>query len=104
MANLPISKGISVLQIERQIDEIAALVSAGLFEEVAEDFGVKITRFKISALEPEKGSPNYEALIRMTRDSAERLHEAEVDKKVEKIRDPQTATSTRSENKERIDF
>lgn len=103
LANLPIERGISVLQIERQIDEIAALISAGLVEEVAEDLGVRITRFKISALEPEKGSPNYEALIRMTRDSAERLHEAVVDKKVENIREPEKVTNI-SENKERIDF
>ena len=93
-----------MLQLERQLDRIAALIAVGLVEEVSEDFGVQITRFRVSALEPEKGSPNYDSLIRMTRDSAERLHDAKLDKQIEEIREPRIASSVSDGDRERIDF
>lgn len=104
LSNLPLDQGISVLQLERQLDRIAALIAVGLVEEVSEDFGVQITRFRVSALEPEKGSPNYDSLIRMTRDSAERLHDAKLDKQIEEIREPRIASSVSDGDRERIDF
>ena len=41
LSNLPLDQ-ISVLQLERQLDRIAALIAVGLVEEVSEDFGVQI--------------------------------------------------------------
>ena len=68
VTNLPIDKQISVLQMERKIDEISDLMQARLSTELANDFGVNLKRLDISSIEIDKESSDYADFIHATKE------------------------------------
>jgi membrane protease subunit (stomatin/prohibitin family) len=66
VSNAPEKNGIPVVQIERQISEITALVEAELRENLGKDFGVLVSRVDISDIEVDKNSAGYKKLQSLT--------------------------------------
>ena len=66
VSNAPAKSGIPVMQIERQLSEINALVEADLGTALRNDFGVAVTRVDISDIEIDKTSPGYKKLLSLT--------------------------------------
>ena len=77
VANCPIENNIPVVQIERKVDEISDLIKAKLAPQFADDFGVNLKRFDISAIEIDKESENYYEFTRLTKE--QQLRRAEID-------------------------
>lgn len=68
VANLPMDKQISVLQMERKILEISDLMEERLSKELFDDFGVNLKRLDISSIEVDKESPDYAAFVHATKE------------------------------------
>lgn len=68
VSNCPVEQGISVLQIERKVAEISDLLQARIALQLADDFGVNLKRVDISAIEIDKGSPDYAQFIHITKE------------------------------------
>ncbi len=66
VSNAPAKSGIPVMQIERQLSEINALVEADLGTALRNDFGVSVTRVDISDIEIDKTSSGYKKLLSLT--------------------------------------
>ena len=77
VANCPIENNISIVQIERKVDEISDLIKARLASQFEDDFGVNLKRFDISAIEIDKESDNYYEFTRLTKE--QQLRRAEID-------------------------
>ena len=71
---------------------------------MSEDFGIKMTRLRIVAIEPERDADNYASLIRMTRDTSEKLQDAETNKKIQDIASLGSEEQADDEIRQRIDF
>ncbi|MBQ3460966.1 MAG: SPFH domain-containing protein [Solobacterium sp.] len=70
VSNAPSKSGIPVVQMERQISEINALVETEIGTALREDFGVSITRVDISDIELDKNSAGYKKLQALTQNKA----------------------------------
>lgn len=70
VSNAPDKSGIPVMQMERQISEINALVEAELGAALRNDFGVSVTRVDISDIELDKTSSGYKKLQSLTQNKA----------------------------------
>ena len=68
LSNVPINNSISVLQLERNLDSINALLEKRIVDELNKDFGVKATRFDIAAIDINKESEGYIQLKSVTQD------------------------------------
>jgi membrane protease subunit (stomatin/prohibitin family) len=66
VSNAPEKHGIPVVQLERQISEINALIETELRENLERDFGVSVTRVDISDIELDKNSVGYKKLQSLT--------------------------------------
>jgi membrane protease subunit (stomatin/prohibitin family) len=66
VSNAPEKHGIPVVQLERQISEINALIEKELRENLERDFGVSVTRVDISDIELDKNSVGYKKLQSLT--------------------------------------
>ena len=75
--NIPADTGISVMQIERKIDEITALIQLKIASEFNNDFGVNLKRIDIAAIELDKEHSNYLQLKKSTVDQQTKLAEAQ---------------------------
>ena len=104
VTNLPSQSQVSVLHLEKQIDLVSEYIFEGLSVEVSEDFGIKMTRLRIVAIEPERDADNYASLIRMTRDTSEKLQDAETNKKIQDIASLGSEEEADDEIRQRIDF
>lgn len=67
----------SLLQIERKGMEISDLIKGRLFSAFADDFGVNLKRFDLSAIEIDKESENYAEFVRLTK--TQQTRRAEID-------------------------
>ena len=70
VTNAPSNTGIPLIQIERHISEINALVEKDLIETIGKDFGVAITRVDISDIEINKNSDGYKKYEKLTQNKA----------------------------------
>ena len=70
VSNAPNKNGIPVVQIERHISEINALVEEALQEALRKDFGVSVSRVDISDIEINKDSSGYKKLESLTQNKA----------------------------------
>lgn len=77
VANCPLDNNIPVLQLERKVVEISDLIQARLAPIFADDFGVNLKRFDISAIEIDKDSENYAEFVHLTKEQQARR--AEID-------------------------
>lgn len=68
VTNVPTNNNMSVLQLEKNVESINALVEKKLVEELEKDFGIKVTRFDISAIDVDKESQGYMQLKSVTQD------------------------------------
>ena len=77
VTNCPLDNNIPVLQLERKVVEISDLIQARLAPIFADDFGVNLKRFDISAIEIDKDSENYAEFVHLTKEQQARR--AEID-------------------------
>ena len=77
VANCPLDNGIPVLQLERKVVEVSDLIQNRLAPIFADDFGVNLKRFDISAIEIDKESENYAQFVHLTKEQQSRR--AEID-------------------------
>lgn len=68
VSNAPMQNGISVLQLERKMEEISELLQAKLAPQLADDFGVNLKRLDIDAIEIDKESPDYAEFVLITKE------------------------------------
>jgi membrane protease subunit (stomatin/prohibitin family) len=68
VSNYPSEKGLSVLQIERKIEEISDAMQARLAPQLADDFGVNLKRLDVSAIEIDKESTDYAQFVHATKE------------------------------------
>ena len=68
VTNAPTNNNMSVLQLERNVESINSLVEKKLVEDLEKDFGIKVTRFDISAIDVDKESEGYLQLKSVTQD------------------------------------
>lgn len=77
VGNCPLDNNIPVLQLERKVVEISDLIQTRLISTFADDFGVNLKRFDLSAIEIDKESENYAEFVRLTKEQQARR--AEID-------------------------
>lgn len=70
VANAPDKYGVPVVQLERHVSEINALVEAELKENLYKDYGVSVSRVDISDIEIDKNSRGYKKLESLTQNKA----------------------------------
>lgn len=68
VSNYPSEKGLSVLQIERKIEEISDAMQSRLAPQLADDFGVNLKRLDVSAIEIDKESTDYAQFVHATKE------------------------------------
>ncbi|MBQ2177394.1 MAG: SPFH domain-containing protein [Alphaproteobacteria bacterium] len=68
VANCPSEQGISVLQIERKIEDVSDLIQVRLAPQLSEDYGVNLKHLDISAIELDKESSDYKEFIHATKE------------------------------------
>lgn len=73
VTNAPYKHGIPVVQLERRISEINELIEEELTENLGKDFGVKVSRVDISAIEIDKDSRGYKKLESLTQNKTSML-------------------------------
>lgn len=77
--NCPLDNNIPVLQLERKVVEISDLIQARLAPIFADDFGVNLKRFDISAIEIDKDSENYAEFVHLTKEQQARRSEIDTE-------------------------
>lgn len=77
VANCPLDNNIPVLQLERKVADVSDLIKGKLSSVFADDFGVNLKRFDLSAIEIDKESVNYAEFIRLTK--TQQTRRAEID-------------------------
>ncbi len=77
--NCPLDNNIPVLQLERKVVEISDLIQARLAPIFADDFGVNLKRFDISAIEIDKDSENYAEFVHLTKEQQARRTEIDTE-------------------------
>lgn len=77
VGNCPMDNNIPVLQLERKVVEISDLIQARLAGTFADDFGINLKRFDLSAIEIDKESDNYAEFVHLTKEQQARR--AEID-------------------------
>lgn len=68
VTNCPAEQGISVLQIERKIEDISDKMQERLAPQLADDFGINLKRLDISAIEIDKESSDYAEFVHATKE------------------------------------
>lgn len=68
VANAPSDHGIPVLQLERKLDEMNALITPALGKVFQEEFGVNLQSFDLASIEPNKDTDEYRQLRAVTGD------------------------------------
>ena len=102
VANAPTDYNLPVLQIERRIAEVSDLIQERLKGEFAEDFGVNVKRFDISAIDVDKESDGYRELRRVTAAQQEKVITAQTDIGVKNMQDMQRINAANMEETLRI--
>lgn len=90
VTNIPEAHGIPVVQIERKLPEINALVEDSLKEQLAAHFGVQVSKVDIAAIELDKSSEGYQQLKAVTQDVAAARTQAQTDVDIQRMRDMQS--------------
>lgn len=102
ITNVPSDNQIPVLQIERKVMEISDLIQQKLTPAFIDDFGVKLKRFDLSAIEPDKESEGYEELRRLTAGQQAKTIEAQTDINIKNMQDTQRINAENMEETMRI--
>jgi membrane protease subunit (stomatin/prohibitin family) len=102
VANAPVEKNIPVVQIERVIPQINALVEDSVRERLEKDFGVNVTGVDINTIEVDKTSEGYLQLKRVTQDVSTATVEAQTVVNVKNLQDTQRINAENMEETLRI--
>jgi membrane protease subunit (stomatin/prohibitin family) len=74
--NLPSDTGLTVMQLERKLEDINYYVLAKLQPELESDFGINLKRLDIATIELDKSHPHYQQLKGATADQQMRFVDA----------------------------
>ena len=85
VTNLPIDNNISVMQIERKIDDVSDIVKSKLKAAMEDDFGINLKRLDISMIELDQSHDHYLQLKKITVDQTSKKIEAVTDIEIENI-------------------
>lgn len=85
VSNAPTNNNISVLQLERSIAQINGMVETEIREQLEKDFGIKVTRFDIGAIEIDKESEGYIQLKSVTQDITSAMAKAQAEANIKNI-------------------
>ena len=102
ITNVPSAYQIPVLQIERKVMDISDMIGAKLAPDFTNDFGVKLKRFDLSTIEPDKESDGYAELRRMTAGQQTKTIEAQTDINIKNMQDTQRINAQNMEETLRI--
>lgn len=102
ISNAPMDNQIPVLQIERKVMELSDLIGEKLKCEFEDDFGVTLTRFDLSSIEPDKESDGYLELRRVTAAQTEKTVNAQNDISIKNLQDTQRINAQNIEDTLRI--
>ncbi len=102
ITNVPSEAQIPVLQIERKVMDISDMIQAKLAPMFEADFGVKMKRFDLSAIDPDKESEGYEELRRLTAGQQAKTIEAQTDINIKNLQDTQRINAENMEESLRI--
>lgn len=102
ITNVPSDYQIPVLQIERKVMDISDMIGAKLAPDFINDFGVKLKRFDLSTIEPDKESDGYAELRRMTAGQQAKTIEAQTDINIKNMQDTQRINAQNMEETLRI--
>lgn len=85
VSNAPSNNNISVLQLERNVESINALVEKKVVADLEMDFGIKVVRFDISVIDIDKESEGYIQLKSVTQDITSAQVKAQAEAKIKNI-------------------
>ena len=102
VTNLPSDNGIPVLQIERKILDINAIIEQYLRPRLEADFGVNLKGPDIAAIEPDKESRGYAELRRVTAEQSAKTIEAQTQINIKNMADTQAINAANMEETLRI--
>ncbi len=102
ITNVPSQQQIPVLQIERKVLDISDMIQQRLKSEIEEDFGVKLKRFDLSAIEPDKESEGYRELRAITAGQQAQTIQAQTDVNIQNLKDTQRINAMNMEDSLRI--
>lgn len=102
ITNIPIDKGIPVLQMERKLLEINEIVSSYLKSRLENDFGVNLKGFDLSAIEVDKESEGYLELRKVTAEQTTKTTIAQTDVNIKNLEDLQAINAINLEETFRI--
>jgi membrane protease subunit (stomatin/prohibitin family) len=89
ITNIPVDKGIPVLQMERKILEINEIVSIYLKLRLENDFGVNMKGFDLANIEVDKESEGYAELRKVTAEQTTKTTVAQADVNIKNLEDMQ---------------
>jgi len=102
ITNIPIDKGIPVLQMERKILEINDIISSYLKSRLENDFGVNMKAFDLAAIEVDKESPGYSELRKVTAEQTTKSTIAQTDIGIKNLEDLQEINARNMDESLRI--
>lgn len=102
ITNAPSDNGMPVLQLERRIMELSDMIQQRLSVEFANDFGVNLKRFDLSAIDVDKDSEGYEELRKVTAQQQSRTIDAQTDVSIKNLQDTQSINAGNMEETLRI--
>jgi membrane protease subunit (stomatin/prohibitin family) len=102
VANAPFDNGIPVLQLERKILEIGALVENYIKHRMENEFGVLVSSVDIDAIEADEESAGYRALMSVTKDIAAQATHEQAAVTIQNLRDTQRTSAENMQESLRI--
>lgn len=102
ITNVPSDQQIPVLQIERKVMDISDMIQQRLTPMFSDDFGVRLKRFDLSAIEPDKESDGYAELRHLTAEQQAKTIEAQTAVNIQNLQDTQRINAENMEESLRI--
>lgn len=102
VTNIPIEKGIPVLQMERKLLEINEIVATFLKTRLGNDFGVNLKGFDIATIDVDKESHGYAELRKVTAEQVTKTTVSQTDVNVKNMEDMQKINAKNMEETLRV--
>ncbi|MBQ7551412.1 MAG: SPFH domain-containing protein [Bacteroidales bacterium] len=102
VTNIPQDNGIPVLQMERKLLEINDIVAQHLKPRLENDFGVNMKAIDIANIEPDKESPGYQELRKVTVTQQTKTIEMQTEVNLKNLQDSQRINAQNMEETLRI--
>jgi len=102
ITNIPLDKGIPVLQMERKLLEINEIIASYLKPRLENDFGVNMKGFDLATIEVDKESEGYAELREVTAKQATKTTIAQTDVNIKNLEDMQGINALNMEETLRV--